>query len=225
MTKSKRIMKYSLSILLFLVIALALSSCQSKEEKAAELIKNELSKTLYDFQSYEPIETTVNEAKLTVYNDSSCFQLALAIAYSMEQGSKAAEEAKDASDRMDIWGPPTYYSSSYSDKQYYKYRDEAKDKYAEALASYAIVKTLGVNLEDSIKALEENRVIGWEVRHRFRCKTKGGQNTIGDYRYILDPKMKTVFFREDMDDQDYRNARNVISEALKGNFSNMNINN
>lgn len=41
---------------------LAFASCMSKEEKAAQLINTEMSKTLYDFDSYEPIETKVTEA-------------------------------------------------------------------------------------------------------------------------------------------------------------------
>ena len=37
-----------------------LVGCQSREEKAAELIKQEMFKTLYDFESYEPIETKID---------------------------------------------------------------------------------------------------------------------------------------------------------------------
>lgn len=39
-----------------------LSGCKSKEEKALEIIKNEMFKTLYDFESYQPIETKVDSA-------------------------------------------------------------------------------------------------------------------------------------------------------------------
>ena len=216
-------MKIKASIFLLVLFTVLLSSCKSNEEKAADLIKSELSKTLYDFESYEPIETTVTEAKNTAYNDSTCFSMAMVIAYSMEKASKAMDESKEASERMDIWGPPTYYSSSYSDKQYYKYRDEAKEKASEAMATYVIVKTLGTALEDSIKALDSSKVIGWEAKHRFRRKTKGGQNTIGDYRYIISPDFKTIIFCEDMDDDDYSHAREIIEEAEKGNFSKLDI--
>lgn len=212
-------MKVKAYFLLFVLFTVMFSSCKSNEEKAADLIKSELSKILYDFESYEPIETSVTEAKLTAYNDTTCFRMAMFIAYTMEKASKTMEESKEASERMDIWGAPSYYSSSYSDNQYYKYRDEAKQKASEALASYVIVKTLGHALEDSIKALDNSKVIGWEAKHRFRCKTKGGQNTIGDYRYIISPDFKTVIFREDLDDDDYSNARDVNKEAENGYFS------
>ena len=49
-------------ILSFLFVFLLLCSCQSREEKVAELIKQEMFKTLYDFESYEPIETKIDSA-------------------------------------------------------------------------------------------------------------------------------------------------------------------
>lgn len=208
-------------ILLFLALPLFFSSCKSKEDKAAELVKNELSKTLYDFESYEPIETKVLEAYETAYNDTTCFRQALAISYIMEKTSKAFEEAKDAKERAEIWGPPTYYSSSYSDSQYRKYLDEAKEKAEEGLKGYELLKTMGSALEDSIKVLDDKKMIGWEIKHRFRCKTKGGQNTIADYRYVVDPDFKTVYFYEDTDDNEYKQAREVIEAALKGELTNL----
>lgn len=210
-------------LLIAIIFPILFTACKSKEEKAAELIKNELSKTLYDFESYEPVETKVKEAKNSAYNDSTCLNMAMAIAYAMNKGSKAADEAKEASDRADIWGPPTYYSSSYSDNQYRKYKNEAKEKYAEAMATFAIVKSLGTALEDSIKALDGNKIIGWEVSHRFRCKTRGGMSTFGDYRYIIDKDFKKVIFSEDTDDDDFKKTHDIIESAIKGSFSELSL--
>lgn len=220
MSKYKTILFLTFAIIPFIFV-----SCKSKEEKAAELIKSELSKTLYDIDSYEPIETTVSEAKLTAYNDSTCFSLAMLIAATTDLASDAMKEAESAREHMDIWGPPTYYSSSYSDRKYREYKDKAADKAQEALTYISLVKTFGVALEDSIKNLDDKKVIGWEAKHRFRCKTRGGQYSIGDYRYIISPDFKTVLFREDMDDDDYKNARDVIEAAQEGTFSKMDSNN
>lgn len=214
-------MKTTYLLLLLIVLPLAFTSCKSKEDKAAELVKNELSKTLYDFESYEPIETKVSEAYETAYNDTTCFRQALAICYVMEKTSKAFDEANDAKERAEIWGPPTYYSSSYSDSQYRKYSNEAKEKADEGLKGYELFKTMGAALTDSIKILDNKKVIGWEIKHRFRCKTKGGQNTIADYRYIVDPDFKVVYFCEDIDDDDYKHAREIIDSALKGELTNL----
>lgn len=54
-------------IFAFTICAFIFSSCQSKEDKAKELVKDDLYKTLHDFSSYEPVEWT--ELKPT-YNAS-----------------------------------------------------------------------------------------------------------------------------------------------------------
>ena len=36
------------------------TSCKSREDKVAETIKSEMFKNLYDFESYQPIETKID---------------------------------------------------------------------------------------------------------------------------------------------------------------------
>lgn len=103
-------MRRTIQFVIMGVITIVMVSCQSKEEKAAEFIKNELSKTLYDFESYQPIETTVTEAKMNMFNDSACWKKAAALAYGMKKATEYLEETKDAKEHMDIWGRPSYYS-------------------------------------------------------------------------------------------------------------------
>ena len=201
-------------------ITIIMSSCQSKEEKAAEFIKNELSKTLYDFESYQPIETTVTEAKMTMYNDSACWKKAAVLAYGMQKATKYLEDMKDAKEHMDIWGRPSYYSSTYSDNQYYKYKEEYEDNLDKAKNAYEICKSLAGELKKQIAKLDTTKVIGWEAKHRFRCKTRGGNSTIGDYRYILDKDFKTVILQEDTDDDDDSAIREVLKSVVAGDFDN-----
>ncbi len=44
--------------------AFVMSACTSREEKVAETIKNEMFKTLYDFESYQPVETKIDTSML-----------------------------------------------------------------------------------------------------------------------------------------------------------------
>lgn len=199
------------------LVAILLVSCQSKEEKAAEYIKNELSKTLYDFESYQPIETTVTEAKMTMYNDSACWEMAATLAYGMKTTTEYLEETKSAKEYMDIWGRPSYYSSSYSDNQYYKHKEEYEDYLEKAKNAYDICKSIAAELKKQIAKLDTAKVIGWEAKHRFRCKTKGGNSTIGDYRYVLDKDFKNTILQEDMDD-DESSIRNVLKSVANGEF-------
>lgn len=210
-------MRKTVQFVVMVFISIILVSCQSKEEKAAEFIKNELSKTLYDFESYQPIETTVTEAKMTMYNDSACWTKAAALAYGMKKTTEYLEEMKDAKDRMEIWRP-SYYSSSYSDNQYYKYKEEYEDNLEKAKNAYDICKGLAAELKKQIANLDTAKVIGWEAKHRFRCKTRGGNSTIGDYRYVLDKDFKKVLLQEDTDDEDESAIRDVLKAVLNGDF-------
>lgn len=202
-----------LSILL-LLLPLVLAGCKSKEDKAAELIKTELSKTLYDFESYSPIETIVTEAKQSIYTDTVYLNTAKAMLYSFELASEYLEEAKEASERMDIWGKPTSYSSSYSDKQYYKYKEEWEENLEKATTYYDLVKVMSKSLKDSLQTIDTAKVVGWEVKHRFRCKTKGGHSTIGDYRYVINKDFTEIIIYEDTDNKDYKKLRELVEEVM-----------
>lgn len=208
----KRTTYYALLLLSFLLIG----GCKSKEEKAESLIRSELEKSLYDFDSYKPIETKVTEAKQVALNDSATWTRAFALAAALNSVTKLSDEMKNAEERMDIWGAPTSYSSSYSDKQYYKYRDEYNENKAHFIIAVPLVKTLGESLTERLDSLDKNKVIGWEVYHTFRCKTRGGNNDIGQFRYILSSDFKSVLFREDMDDKKYRDIRELIEGVEKG---------
>lgn len=214
----KSIMKSRILIVCSLGLALMLASCKSNERKAEDLIRAELSKTLLDFNSYEPIETTVVEAYENAYNDSWCLQQAMAISQCMKNAEEYKEAMSDARERMDIWGAPSYYSSSYSDNQYYKYQAQAEENLSKLKTELDFIRMWGIALQDSIKCLDTGKIIGWEVKHRFRCKTRGGQSAIADYRYILDKKFENVILREEMDDDDYSGARACLEFAEKNGF-------
>ena len=205
-----KFMRKTFNYLVISLIAILLVSCQSKEEKAAEYIKNELSKTLYDFDSYQPIETNVTVAKMTMYNDSACWRMAAEIACYIKESSEWLEEAKSEKKDMDIWGPPTYYSSSYSDDQYYFYKKLYEDHLSNAEFMLKLSERVVAELKERIAELDTAKVIGWEVKHRFRCKTKGGNSTIADYRYVLDKDFKNTILQEDIDDEDDKSIRAAL---------------
>lgn len=206
----KRIVHYFvITAILFLVC-----SCKSKEEKAEELIRTELSKTLYDFDSYQPIETKVSVAKCNMYNDTACWKLGHTLAYGMEQFLEYKEKIEDARDHMNIWGRPSYYSSSYSDNQYYKYKAEAEEAVTLAMAALLVNKQIADELKDSVNALDTTQVIGWEVVHDFRCKTRGGSPEIGHYRYVISKDFKTVYICEDTESSRDKHTREALETIL-----------
>ncbi len=210
-------MKAKVQFLVMGIISIVmLISCQSKEEKAAEFIKNELSKTLYDFESYQPIETTVTEAKMTMFNDSVCWRKAAALVYGVKEASEYFDKADRAEAYMNIWGSPSYYSSTYSDSQYYKYKEEYKENLEKAINAFEVCDSIAAQLKGQIAKLDTAKVIGWEAIHRFRCKTSGGNSTIKDYRYVLDKDFKTIILQEDMDEEP--DIRDALKSVVNGDF-------
>ncbi len=207
-------MKQIVHYFLIIAVSLLVCSCKSKEERAEELIRTELSKSLYDFDSYKPVETKVSVAKCNMFNDTACWRLGKTLAYGMEQFLEYKEKIEDAREHMSIWGSPTYYSSSYSDNQYYKYKAEAEDAVTHAMAALMVNKQIADELRDSVNALDTAQVIGWEVVHDFRCKTRGGSPEIGHYRYVISKDFKTVYICEDIESSRDKHTREALETIL-----------
>lgn len=195
-------MKKSILVLATVIVAFTVTSCKSKEEKAEELIKQELSHVLYDIESYEPIETVVTEAKHIPTNDSACVDKALDIITYDEIFVEYLEDIKSALETMLIWGPPTSYSSFYSNSRYY----ESKSECVNAMKKANIyIKKYNSSIDDlniMTKNTNSSETIGYNVEHSFRCKTKGGFWTIEHCRFIVDKKIKKIIFYVDEEEND-----------------------
>lgn len=209
-------MRYNWYIVTLLVaLTTVFAGCQSKEEKAAELIKNELSKSLYDFDSYQPIETVVKEAKCSAFNDTLCWSKASDFEAVATLATDYLNEIKEQGRYMDIYSP-SYYSSSYYKSEYSKYKNKREEYVVKANAAIKLCNTYAKEIQEMMSKLDTTKVIGWEVEHRFRCKTKGGSSTIANYRYVIDKNFKKVLLREDMDDDNGNRARMVIINIQDG---------
>ena len=81
-------------LLLTALSLIGLTGCKSNEKKANELIRAELSKTLFDYESYQPIETIVKEAKNTLYNSQEGWKYASLFQVAFEKAKDYIEKAK-----------------------------------------------------------------------------------------------------------------------------------
>lgn len=108
-------------ILFLATVVLVMTGCKSREEKAAKLIKQEMFKTLYDFESYEPIETKIDSAFTSIYTDTLALMYANEVKIKFDELEKEEAEYESAKSAMEIW------SDSYSSLGVYKY-NEAKRK-------------------------------------------------------------------------------------------------
>lgn len=187
-------------IFYLLIGIIFLSSCASKEDKIKKLIKEDLYKTLYDFDSYQPIETNIEEAYQTPENDSVLFNIAGEIVVSNDLKWSYAQKALDALDNAYMWGKPNYYTSSYSDSQYYKYKEEAESNKNMAISFNTVIDNLKEEYQERYEELDDKKFLGYSVTHKFRCKTKGGLSTIITYKYIINPDINKVIWGYDMEE-------------------------
>ena len=204
-------MKKFILVLAAVIVAFTVTSCKSKEEKAAELIKQELSHVLYDFESYDPIVTLVTEAKHIPINDVACINKALTAVEQSERVDKYVESVNSARKKMNYWGAPTKYSSSYSDSKYYESKSDYI--YAMKIANIYINRYNSIidDLDTMMKNTNPSETIGYNVEHGFRCRTKGGFWTIAHYRFVTDKNFERIIFIDETGD-----ATDLIKSVQNG---------
>ncbi|MDR2119548.1 MAG: hypothetical protein LBP64_01555 [Tannerella sp.] len=202
----KRIILFVVTIPLILF-----TGCQSREDKVAKLIRDDMFKTLYDFSSFEPIETIIDSAFTSIYRDSFIIEKAGLIGYYAEELAKYREKANDAISTAEIW------SDSYSSYG----RSKCKEALKEAETCVEQMKVLSSQAKELLKLIKERSeeisplFCGWQVKHKFRCKSKGGNFDLGNYLYLFDESMKDIIYKEDLDDESLIKLRKQIESALE----------
>ena len=204
-------MKNFILVLSTVLVATVATSCKSKEAKAAELIKQELSYELYDFQSYEPIVTVVTEAKDIPTNNKDCLTKASTANERCATALKHVEDVKTALEFMNLWGPPTKCSSSYSNSKYYEYKDDYVTAMKIANIYIKNYNSTIDELDSLIKNTNPSEMIGYNVEHSFRCRTKGGFWTIEHCKFLVDKDFKTIIFMDEKGD-----AADLIESVQNG---------
>ncbi len=193
------------------VLGLLLIQCKSNEDKALSLINEQMFKTLYDFDSYQPVETKIDSAFHTPFNDSINLKYAIFCSVFLETVDDYLQQAKKAQSAVEIW------SDSYTTYGRQKYF-EAYDEATKALASAKTFLDMVGIYQDSIKMRSnefDKDFMGWQVTHKFRCKTKGGYSDLSTNVYVMDKKFTKIMDERNIDDDNYKQYQNIIKEALE----------
>lgn len=196
-------------ILLFGIIALLFVACKSKEEKANELIKMELNKTLYDFSSYEPIETIVDSAFTSIYRDSLILSHAYKVQACLELYKEQIAEVNSEISTAEIWSD-SY--SSYGRKKFNEAREKAQTSLDKAIFYAQKMEEEKTLLKTEIDKFEST-FCGYQAKHKFRCKTKGGNFDLADYLYIIDENFGKILSVSRLDDEDFDKIKELIDEV------------
>ena len=209
-------MKKSILVLAAVIVAFTETSGKSNEEKAAEeLIKQELSQVLYDFESYEPIATVVAEAKDIPTNNDGCIRQARTAIGHLERVNKHLKDVTSARKNMNYWGPPTRNSSSYSDSKYY---ESKKDYVLAMIITNVFIKLYNSTIDDletMMKNTKPTETIGYNVVHSFYYRTKSGFLTVANCRFVTDKNFERIIFIEVIGNDLY-NATDLIKSVQNG---------
>ena len=194
-----------------ILLGLSLVQCISNEEKALKLINEQMFKTLFDFESYQPVETRIDSAFHTPYNDSINLRYAVFCSVARDRFDDYLEKAENARNAVEIW------ADSYSSYGRQKLQD-AYNEGTTALTSASLMINMIELYYDSIKMRSsefDKDFIGWQVTHKFRCKTKGGYSDLSTKVYIMDNKFTQIIDEIDVDDKEYKEYQSIIKDALK----------
>lgn len=197
-------------IVAILAIGLLVISCKSNEEKANELIKDYMYKSLYDYDSYQSIETKIEKAYVSPYYDESIIGIASLVVAGMEKEQKYMEEVNNARRTAEIW-MDSY--SSYGREKTKEALAEAKEGMRQVALNLQVICKLLVTLKEKIDNLDTEKRQGWKVTHTFRCKTRGGHSDLGTYVFIMDEKFKSILYNEDINDESLKKAKSTIDHV------------
>lgn len=198
-------------LLSIVFLGLVFIQCKSKEDKALGLIEERLFKTLYDFDSYQPIETKIDSAFHTPLNDSINLRYAIFCSVILDEFDKYIEKANDASKTAEIW------TDSYTSYGRGKFLDALDDMTTSIEIAEKLLQQSKL-YRDSIRLRSEEIIpefIGWRVEHKFRCKTKGGYSDILSSVYIMDEKITRIIDEINLEDKDYKRWQDIIKDALE----------
>lgn len=189
-----------LVIALFAVCAI-FSSCQkTPEDKANDLIKENIAKMLTYPDSYESVETKVD----SLFNPM----------YSVDFKQKA-QRAMELSDRihnnktsidhglltMNLHSGP--YSNSVYDRNKYK---EGKEEYetAKKYNEKAVPELEALKKEMKAQLEKDDEFLGFAIEHKFRCKNDAGNTQLIECLLIVDKDMKKVIYGVDLNSLEFR---------------------
>lgn len=201
-------------LVLILIVVPLLVACGGREKRAEKIAEETVVKTLYYPDTYEPVETVVDSAFVSIYTN----QEALAAAYEIIDLKQEREHLQmDYSSALssvslwkDSWG-------SYSREQYRQAKEELADAERKLKDCEADLKKQKTIIRTCYEAINEGEFFGWGIAHRFRAENGNGNKLIGDVLILTDKDMENVvnvFTSDEFDDHNINKLQDVIDEVL-----------
>lgn len=199
-----------LVIALFAVCAI-FSSCQkTPEDKANDLIKENITKMLTYPDSYESVETTIDSLFTPMYTVAFYEKSQRA----MELIDRIVENKRKVANALFSMH---IHSGIYSNSAYYraKYK-EGKEEYeiAKKYNEKAVPELESLNKEMKAQLEKGDEFLGYAIEHKFRCKNEGGNTTKNDFLLIVDKDMNEVIMSFNLNSLEFRRYYNFCDRIM-----------
>lgn len=193
----------------FVIAAVLFVACEkSQEQKANELIRESLKKTLFKPETYKPVDTKVDSA-FAPYDDPDFYQELAKLGNMNSEYMELEEEAKDAKTSMSIWSGP--YQSAFGRNQY----QEAKEEYEKLNTQMENLKKKGdKQFEKVMSTLQgDKKFIGYKAVHNYRADNNAGNTLIGNTVFFIDKDFTEVTFTVQL--EEYNQVQEAISQLME----------
>lgn len=170
-----------------------------RRSRAETLLQQIITDNLYFPESYNSVSTSIDSVFHGPLTDAECLKAASELIKFKAQLPGAEDSYKEAVHTLKIFG---------SSGVFWRHAEEKKNA-EERLNS---LKSKIAKREEVIKQRDtsnDGKFIGWQVTHRYRAQTKGGDPSISDVLYILNPDMTSWMFRYSLDKTDSDNLNEL----------------
>ena len=166
---------------LCLICAVTASCSKSLENEAKDLIKDDLYKSLHDYDSYKPVEFSKLDSTFTDISSIKGYDK------TSEKLEKIKAQMKKLEHSIEFdadWSRKVGYTSDVNRQKMLADFEEYKELSSEA-------DKLRVKL---IKALDEftPKFIGYSMIHKYRAKNKAGNTALGVTKYTFDKEITKI---------------------------------
>lgn len=175
-----------------------------RQSHAQTLLRKIITENLYFPDSYNPVSISVDSVFHGPLTDAECLNAASELIKFKAQLPGAEDSYKEAVHTLKIFG---------SSGVFWRHAEEKKnaEEHLNSLKSKIAKREEIIRQRDTSN---DGKFIGWQVTHRYRAQTKGGDPSISDVLYILNPDMTSWIFRYSLDNTDSDNL-NELDKVIR----------
>lgn len=158
-------------------------------------------KTLYYYDTYQPLEIIIDSAIHTPYNDVEIMNYAYKINELNKKTSEYGERQERALDKIRVFGGNEHHREMLA--------------WGDSLIS---AMKLSIAYDDSIRLLGRRitpEFMGWAATHKYSCKQKDGSIDTTSQVFIIDNNINKIINIIETEDDNYDECQQIIKKIVE----------